>query len=355
MAAKINTEALSYLVIYINSGGIRWCNNLNLQQEKKSLFNVFAKECKPPLFFETSIKSIVNKFKPDMIIIGSSDEPDSKTYLHAELLPSRMPELGYVSIDRSKIDYIGDPNVESPSMRVSVFCKPNIRPNIMSHFTPYTYYDTGNDRKTGALSLHVNSSYGNLLFVLVDLPDTAYKLSSVNSTNVKEYRRSIRISNDLCLTNILNKLITPDIYHVVLYGDLNYEVYVDEINNKDIANRLYSEPKFQSKLYIDNDELKKQLNNHDSVLFDFKEGKAGSGISFLPTYPYNINRDPKCKGDKCYNVVFNNGIYPSWRDRVIYRDIPTANYHLYCSDYNSFSISTDDTHDAVYSTFEIVS
>lgn len=350
------------LIFYLNSSSIRWCETLDQKKEnekRQGIFNVFKKPCNAP-YFVVEMINIISNNNPDIVIVGTSDEPESQTYLHSDLLPIRLGEYQYEQVDRIK--KVGPGTVGSDTelaMRCSIFIKRGLSggdKDISFDQSPFICYNQSEDRTSGAICIYYKTYQGTSAFILVDLPDTASKLTYQMNGTMVNYRTMIKASNTLCLGNVINKFITKDIHHVVIFGDLNYEVTFrpsDGVNNKELSDGLYELSKIKQ-IYSSNDELKKEMMNNDSLFHDFKEGVNGRGVEFPPTFPMRPGRLNNCKerGD-CYNLNYNDGSYPSWRERVIYKDIGISNYTLYCNNYNSFNV-IQDTHNGIYCCLEYV-
>lgn len=350
------------LCFFWNADGTRICKNLAEDNPRGGIFDYFGSSCQTAQFFP-GLTKLIQQNNAEIVVIATAEEASYGSYLHSGLLSERMPEIGY-----KKIDSVAQDGVGKGTLRLSVYSsKPELVSNIKLSMYGYICQSQALGRYSGAACIQMlHSKVGDFSFIVVDLPDAYDSLKGVKEdpNNVSSYRAKIRASNKACLLNIVDKYSPRSIYHTIMLGDFNYEIEVENTTIKKFVSELgadISEARLKSLLA--HDELRKEF--WDPPLSEFQEGVNNEGPLFMPTSKMNKNRPSACrisKGQKSLpidaNLCFSDdgNSYPSWRDRILYRNSNQDRFVLKCVGYNRLDLDgmQNSVHAGVIGIFDIV-
>lgn len=393
--ANVNTVApFSIMCFSWNAAGLKLCETMSQSKadEARKGFRAFItlkKPCVAPDFFE-EIRAIIYARRPSLVVMSTEDEDDSDTYFHSDLLPKAMPEIGYGQLKRDKLEDVGESALFSdisriksgkPSgsaLRMSIYALNQLIPELKFEEKKLAQF-FGNDgqievsckqgdRISGAIGAHVwHETYGKFLFIATHLASGGDALRVGGLIDFSAYRSATRSANNLCLISIFSRLINivpeeakPD--HVILLGDLNYDIVVPGKTNTQLIPELAGNVNASKIKELQKfDELKRALE--DSPLVGFKEGVAGEGPLFLPTWKLARNRPDSCVpttdtkkiDNTCFAKMTEGFSGIGWHDRILYKENITSNFMMHCMDYNRMDIKNmhASTHAGVTAFFEL--
>lgn len=375
-----------------NASGLKLCetmSQLKADEARKGFkaFITMKRPCVAPDFFE-DIRSIIRTRRPGLVVMTTEDEDRSDTYFHAELLPSAMPEIGYTLLKRDKMEGVGESglvpskivtgNPSGNALRISIYVRNDLLQGFRMEERRLSQF-FGNDgqaeisckqgdRASGAIGAYVwHETYGKFLFIATRLASGSEALKVGKGLDYASYRSATRSANNLCLISIINTFVNglpdeakPD--HVVLLGDLNYDVVVPGKKNVEIISQLAGNVTASNIKELQKfDELKKAME--DPPLNGFKEGVSAEGPLFMPTWRLARGRPDACVPDKDTTKVATSCFSPptealgglGWHDRILYKETMTSNYILHCLDYNRLDVKNmhQSTHAGVTAFFEV--
>lgn len=345
----VTKDNLKLLSFFWDAENLRLCETSSQKEADKrrsGLGYIFGrKTCFAPDFMK-NIEKYLNKYTEqdavDVVAI-STVEKTSDSYFHREYLQESMGEIGYVLFHRSTLNNIGDGD---NSLRLSIY----IRSSIEDEFTlerNRSYYFFGHDgyfestcklkgRNSGFLSINLGHPYfGTISINSVCLPDSNKMMKGVKFSR---YRTKINAINDICLTNMMEKLdeniIKESTEHlnVFIMGNFNYLLDEKEATKRD-----------ESLLKYDDFTRVKR----DVLGDEFKEGVDNEGPKFQPTWSLRQDRKGDCQvGDtlndgikslrrKCY---VSNGELVGWKSRIVYGTYEGSTYKTTCMLYKSYDV-----------------
>lgn len=360
-----------------NAAGLRLCETMSqgkaddARKEFKAWITL-KKPCLAPDFFE-DIRGIIANRRPSIVVMVTEDEDYHDTYFHSELLPAAMPEIGYVFLKRDVFTGIGEeasgvPQVNVPTgepsgsaLRVSVYVLYELGAGfraeeqlISKFFGNHGQIETKcqqGDRVAGAIAVYIwHETYGKFVFIATHLPSGAASLKVGKTLDYGQYRAVNRAANSLCLLKIMNQFVDslpsetkPD--HVFLLGDLNYDIFVPGKKNIEVISELagnISAAKLKDLQKYD--ELKKTID--DVPLAGFKEGVAGEGPLFMPTWRLARGRPNTCVPDKTTTKVSTSCFEApndplgglGWHNRILHKEMMTSHYIVHCTNYNRIDV-----------------
>ena len=387
------TAPFSIMCFAWNASGLKLCETMSQTKadEARKGFKAFVtmkKPCVAPDFFE-DIRAIIRARNPSLVVMTTEDEDRSDTYFHAELLPNSMPEIGYALLKRDKLEGVGESglipakiatgNPSGNALRISIYARNELMAGfrIEERRLGQFFGNDGQaeivckqgDRASGAIGAYVwHETYGKFLFIATRLASGSEMLKVGNGLDYNTYRVATRSANTLCLIAILNAFVNslpaearPD--HVVLLGDLNYDVVVPGKKNIEIVSQLASNLSADKIKELQKfDELAKAMLE-DGPLYGFKEGQGAQGPLFMPTWRLARGRPDACVPDKDNNKVATTCFGAAnealgslgWHDRILYKEAMTSNYMLSCSGYNRLDVKNmhQSTHAGVIALFEV--
>lgn len=384
----------SFMCFSWNASGLRLCETMSqvkADQARKG-FLAFASRkqpCLAPDFFEDIRTAIVQK-QPSLVVMSTEDEDKSDTYFHSDLLPKSMPEIGYSLLKREQQYDVGEvasgvPQVKVPTgnpsgsaLRMSIYARNDVYNSFKSEEKAIVKF-FGNDGQvtatcnngnkiTGAIAAYVtHPAYGKFVFIAVDFPGGVDALKLGKGLDYEHYRVASQSANNLCLIKLLAKFITnlpderkPD--HIILMGDLNYDIVVPNKRNIDVVTELANNlTAAKLKELQKNDELTAALTK--APLSGFKEGVSNEGPLFMPTWRLARNRPDACSPGKDTNKIdvtcFGAGDEAlggiGWHDRILYKESMTSHYMAHCVEYNRIDVKNmhASTHAGVTAFFEM--
>ena len=393
--ANVRTDSpLTIMCFSWNAAGLRLCETMsqNKADNSRKGFRAFVTKkqpCLAPDFFE-EIRSTINLRQPSLVVMTTQDEANSDTYFHSDLLPGSMPEIGYSLLKRDKLEGVGEVSSGAPSIRIPTG---NPKSNAI-RISIYARYDVigsfrseekilsrffGNDgqvnstceqldRVSGAIATYVwHETYGKFAFIATHLPSGMTSLKVGNGLDYASYRVATRASNSLCLLKLYNQLVSslpaesrPD--HIFLLGDLNFDIVIPGKKNIEVISELASNVTASKLRDLQRyDELKKSID--DVPLMGFKEGVAGEGPLFMPTWRLARGRPDSCAPSRditridtsCFSEPNEALGGLGWHDRVLYKEMMTSNYIAHCTDYNRIDVRNmhASTHAGVTAFFEM--
>ena len=370
-----------------NAGGLRLCETASEYQANKdrSKFFNFKKDCAAPDFYE-GIRAKVLGSNPAVVVISTQNEAEKGTYFHSSFLPQQMGEINYGLLKREKV--VG----EGSSLRMSIYIRYDQFDIVQQETMPDNKFHGDNgqvnisckigNRYSKAIGAYLrHPTYGKFAFVSTYLPGNIELLnlgSTIKDLDEASKEAAMLSANQLCLISILHKLttdlteaFTPD--HVVLLGDLNYDIIVEGWENKDIIEWLNEHNTAKSLKWLQqHDQLNQVMNFRNDLgipLRGYSEGVENQGPLFAPTF--NLKRD---RSDSCNNPISgssdyqlnrdcytsskadeNSGHSLAWADRILYKEILTSPYMLSCQAYNSMDMGNThkSNHAPVYSLFSL--
>ena len=376
-----------------NAAGLRLCETMSQSKADASrkgfkAFVTMKQPCIAPDFFE-GIRDAIRTKRPSLVVMTTQDEDKSDTYFHAELLPSSMPEIGYALLKRDKMDGVGEvaskvPQVKVPSgkpsgsaLRISIYARNDVFPELQSEEKSIDKFFSNDgqvegtciqgERISGGIASYVwHETYGKFVFIATHLPSGVRSLRVGKDLDYTSYRVASRAGNSLCLLSLLNKFVNslalesrPD--HIFLLGDLNYDIVVPGKRNIEVITELSNNlTAAKLKDLQKNDELKRSTD--EVPLLGFKEGVAGEGPLFMPTWRLSRNRPDSCSPGKdttkvdvtCFGDPNETLGGLGWHDRILYKESMTSNYMMHCLEYNRFDVKNihASTHAGVIALFE---
>lgn len=384
------SQPFSIMCFSWNASGLRLCETMSQQKAEGARRGFRAavamkKDCVPPDFFE-DIRSIIRERQPGLVVMVTEDEDKSRTFFHSNLLPSQMPEIGYTFLKRDKLDNVGElkpvkreDNIPSgkPSgsaLRISIYARNNIAQGFISKEKTLKRFFKNDgqvsalckqgNRVAGAIAAYVwHEIYGKFCFIAANLPAGGQSLRLDPNLDYETYRAAANSANKLCLISLLNKFVTqlpdeskPD--HIFLLGDLNYDIVVPNKSSSEVISDLSGNlTATKLKELQSYDELTSSLK--EVPLRGFKEGVAGEGPLFMPTWNLTRNRPSSCvplpETNKLNSNCFSDEFGIGWHDRILYKELMTSNYMAHCTLYNRFDIGNikSSTHAGVIGMFEM--
>jgi hypothetical protein len=387
MAAPFSIMCFSW-----NASGLKLCETMSQTKadEARKGFKAFItmkKPCVAPDFFE-DIRGVLRERRPSLVVMTTEDEDRTDTYFHAELLPKSMPEIGYSLLKRDKFDGIGESglvptkiptgNPSGNALRISIYARSELMPGFKVEEKMISRFFSNDgqaevtclqgDRASGAIGAYVwHENYGKFLFIATRLSSGTDALKVGKTLDYMSYRAATRAANNLCLLAIVDALTTnipekakPD--HVILMGDLNYDIVIPGKKNIEIVSQLANNLSAAAIKDLQKyDELKKAMD--DPPLDGFKEGVSAEGPLFMPTWKLSRGRPDECVPDKNTNKI-DTTCFSSprealgglgWHDRILYKEYMTSNYILHCIDYNRMDAKNmhQSTHAGVTAFFEL--
>lgn len=354
-----------------NADGLRVCETAIQTEANRARKGYFGKKypCVAPDFFE-GIRSLIRANAPVLVAMGTAEEASSGTYFHSDFLPSRMSDIGYRLLKRDKLDSVGEipsghsldrKDVTNSAVRLSIYAQIDILPEFASQERALKRLigDDGqetstcqarslNKAKGGAIASYVwHPVYGRFAFVCAHLPTGVV----TTGRDYTRFRAAVRDANSVCLYNLLQSLVYDlddtegHVDHVILFGDLGYEVGGDSTALA-LANRLVqnvSTSTFRDLLKYD--ELTQDLKR--SALLGFSEGVGGQGPMFMPTWKLKRGRSSSCSPNEktskisvpateCFDAPQSKMERPSWRARILTMENGESPYTLTTSYYNRF-------------------
>lgn len=387
-------QPFSIMCFSWNAAGLRLCETMSQTKANDArqgfrAFITMKQPCVAPDFFE-EIRAIIYARLPTMVVMATEDEDSSGTYFHSDLLPKSMPEIGYSQLKRDKLEGVGETSLlpdinriksgkpSGSALRMSIY----VRSEIISEFQyeekrlSKLFGDQGQtevicnqgDRTSGAIGAHVwHEVYGKFLFIGTHLAPISDGLRVGGPIDFPTYRTATRASNTLCLISIFTRLIgaLPEEYkpdHIILLGDLNYDIVIPGKDNDQVISQIAGNITASAmREYQKYDELKKALD--DAPLYGFKEGAAGEGPLFPPSWKLARNRPDSCVPTtdtkklsvNCFGKTSEAFSGVGWHDRILYKENMTSDYMLHCTDYNRLDIKNmhASTHAGVTAFFEV--
>lgn len=377
-----------------NAAGLKLCETMSQIRADESRSGVRGfltrkTPCVAPDFFE-DIRAAVNLRRPALVVMTTQDEDSSGTYFHAELLPNTLAEINYFLLKRNVFSGVGEtasgitlPKIPTgeprgSALRISIYARSDVisdlrvEERILSRF----FSNDGQvqamcnqgERAAGAIASYVwHPIYGKFAFIAVHIPAGLTALRVGQSLNYPSYRTATKAANILCLLELYNKLVgslppgsQPD--HIFLLGDMNYDLVIPgrspqtiltEVTSNATAARIKELQRY--------DEMRWAMA--DYPLIGFKEGVAGEGPLFLPTWSLARGRPDTCAIDKtatridptCFTEPDEVLGSIGWHDRILYKELMTSDYMTHCIDYNRIDLKNmhQSMHAGVTAFFEM--
>lgn len=376
-----------------NADGLRLCETLSRKEADNSrgyrkLVTGKIYPCTIPDFF-IPIRDIIQSNDVDLIVIGTVEEPVRGTYFHSELMPHHLQSIGYYLLKHEKVEKIGDPSSKLPnkindtgetSIRMSIYVKRKLLSilKVEEEYLEQLIGDKGQialrcerdspfKRISGAVAAYVwHPLYGRFVFICVELPSGVSILRMGNSPDYLSYRQLMRAGNQVCLINMLNRLVhdprghQPN--HVMIFGDLNYNISIPNFYPAQSIRQISTNlsPTLFKELYITYDEL---YDDIQKIFNYFKEGVDGEGPMFMPTWKLAYDRPPECSPTpnqtqlpfaRCFDASLLSEM-PSWRDRIIYEEAEPSDYEINCLMYDRLDVGNmnKSTHAGVFGIFNM--
>jgi len=335
-----------------NSNGINLCETISNAEKEKSrtgVKGVFTQNCDLPDFLPDFInlfsrektekeknenpKTRTETKLPviDIVCIGFENDPNTGTYFHSNLLPTRMKDIGYKQVYRdTKIGGKIDTNGYEPgALRLSVYVKNNIKISEINKKSSNCWKGTGAISST----FKANGEKITIINCLIPFNAESIKLSKLKKDPIIR-QDSLNMSN-ICFNGIIRDMVhkeNPN--HVIIMGDLNYRIEPLSIT-ADIMSKC---PNFNDKEcikeYFKFDELHQQMRKNN--IYTYLEGENGEGPTFPPVC--NIN-----------NKFIKDSITPSWCNRILYKS-----NKMKCCTYDNFNFGEvihKSKNSAVYAIF----
>lgn len=202
--------------------------------------------CYNPLFFQSLKKSII-EHDPEIVVISTEGDLESGTYFHSDFLPYNMYwNLSYNSNIRYRLlvrdKYKGS---TGDTLRMSIYVKSTdtstksieLNKGLIFNNNNYECGLTNNTPFTLVLALYVQTQYGNIAFINVQMPENVY----ISPTN-RQY----------CINNIDDKFVeNKNVDYVFLMGDftVNKDLDTGDLQEargnlqQNTPNKLYNECK----------------------------------------------------------------------------------------------------------------
>lgn len=398
MKSKMANTASPFTIMCFswNASGLRLCETMSQSKADAArkgfkAFVTWKQPCLAPDFFEY-IRNIIRSKQPGLVIMSTEDEDKSDTYFHSDLLPASMPEIGYSLLKRDQLYGIGTVasgvpltrvptgNPSGSALRMSIYARNDmigqfkLEEKAIGKFfsndgqVEATCKQAG--RKAGAIAAYVwHETYGKFAFIATHLPDGINSLNVGKGLDYASYRVASRSANALCLLDLLRTMVDslpqeskPD--HVILMGDLNYDIVVPNKRNIEIVTELATNLSAANLKELQKyDELKKAMT--EAPLENFKEGVTNEGPLFMPTWHLARGRPASCDpgaggtGGKVDVTCFADapegmgGV--GWHDRILYKELMTSRYMAHCIEYNRIDVANmhASTHAGVTAFFEM--
>lgn len=382
------TDELPFTIMCFtwNASGLKLCETMSQirANETRSKFLSRKLPCIAPDFLE-DIRGVINSRRPSIIVMTTQDEDSSGTYFHAELLPNTLIELDYVLLKRDTMPGVGEaasgvtlPQIPTgqprgSAIRISIYARGDIinvlrmEESTISQFLGKESQASCNqgERSSGAIASYVwHPVYGKFAFIAVHIPSGLESLRVGQGLDYASYRTATKAANILCLLKIYNQLVAslpvesrPD--HVFLLGDMNYDLVMHGKTPTAIINDISSNTTIARLKELQRyDEIKWAMG--DYPLTGFKEGVAGEGPLFLPTWSLTRGRPDSCSQPAAARVdptcfIESELSTIGWHDRILYKELMTSDYIAHCLDYNRFDVENirASTHAGVTSFFQM--
>lgn len=347
--------------------------------------------CDIPDFYP-KLSQFILENSPDLVVIGFQEDRYPGSYFHSHLLPEEMPKIGYDLIKRTKLMGIGVTSYKGAlkgdpferGLRLSIYGKKELV-SIIEKEESEMRVAMGNDgqseyvcslfRGKGAVVSYIMlPGIGRLAFVCCHLPFNSKSLINERVYRNKMLRQNEINHSNICFNNIVENLILykhPIPTHVIYFGDFNYRISdprpASEVANE--INRNVNDISYFECLYINQDELKDQMNRRN--IYEFQEGINNKGPLFMPTCKLLRGRNPNISdniydhgqipiGTDYWNTGTHDQRVPSWCDRILYTKIgnqTTDNNNLVCIYYNRFDVGmvmSKSDHAGVIGMFDLV-
>lgn len=370
-----------------NASGLRLCetmSQLRADEARAGLRSYITRKppCIVPDFFE-EIRHEITTRRPSLVVMTTQDEDSNGTYFHAELLPNALPEINYSLLKRNVLTGIGETasgvkltNVPSgepggSALRISIYAHNSIIKSLREmeeniNGQVESTCDQGS-KMSGAIASYVwHPVYGKFAFIAVHIPAGVNTLTGKRE-NYLAHRTKNKAGNIICLLKIYEELVIslpdelrPD--HLFLLGDMNYDIVLHSKDAqaaiKEISDNVSAAKLKELQRY---DEMRWDMNSYP--LYGFKEGVAGEGPLFMPTWNLERGRPSSCApgktstqvDPKCFSKSIDPLITIGWHDRILYKEFMTSKYMSHCIDYNRLDLDNmrQSTHAGVTAFFEL--
>lgn len=311
-----------------NANSMRLCevnDEVKAKANRSGILNRRLLSCDIP-DFTPQMLSVVNKYKPIIVVISTISEANNFTYYHAEFLPSFMSGLGYNYINRDSLESNG-------TTRSSIYILQSLAPvtQVFNRALPMLS-DTVKIDNSAALGLYVGTTLGTFAFV------TANCTENVDNINLAVKKQDVMIRKDgLTSTNvILNSIVRSlgsdkPVDYLIVMGRLGYRIS-NFSNDGQLVN-------LSQRLQMPNTDFASHYKLYDEYyrerdvgnVYTLAEGVGNKGITFPPTCDLITNRPQNCNRN-CYD----NSILPSWCSRILYA-VYDPQLHIDCKEYNSIT------------------
>lgn len=367
--------AFRIMIFDWNADGLKLCETSlqNKADDRRSGLQFFRRaKCTAPDFF-SAITQLIRDNQVSLVLF-STQEAIKESYFHSEFLPAIMKPLGYSLLKSDEMEGMRGPNTDASAIRLSIYAQNDVVKELRSQEANLVNILKDDDaqreaictrgaRTSGVIGSYVqHREYGIFLFMAAYLPPGDDL--TLGRYTFDQYRESILNVNRDCLSSILRGFtsnISPD--RIILFGDLNYVNNIPDKYPDDVARELSADLslEFLHDLYIKYDELYKA--RQETFLQGFKEGVNDQGPMFMPTWKLRLDRSHLCSPldsrlalphNQCFAAAAR-GEMPSWRDRIIYKEIPGGKYSLVCEYYNRFDVNNinKSTHAGVIGVFHL--
>lgn len=348
-----------------------------LQQHREGYLTGYHWTCSIPDFYPP-LEERIKQNNYDILIFSFQEDASPGSYFHSHLLPSKLPELGYSLVRRTKMMGVGITTVKAlkqgdiltRGLRMSIYAKSNLAKAIMDNDMELAKDLQGSlvrshihgskfTRGKGAVAIYLRIPLQhktiNLAVLNAHLP---FDSKSLIDTVVKQQpmiRHNAVLEQDQAYNDIYRTLVAdlPIKMNAILYmGDLNYRVtplseqeYAEMFSSGPglsttvslakslMLSRFNDESHVYKRLYREYDELLQEMNKGN--IYPLLEGIDNDGPLFLPTCKLYKNRpdlvsisDANAEGG-----IFKTGILhqrtPSWCDRILYRGLDCLEYDRY--------------------------
>lgn len=386
----MTTSPFTIMCFSWNAAGLKLCETMSQAKANQARSGILHRRpCIAPDFFE-DIRSNINLRRPSLVVMTTQDEDSSGTYFHAELLPAQLPEIGYFLLKRDTLAGVGEaasgailPGVPtgSPSgstLRISIYARDDVLPMLQAEDRVLTQFFSNDghlksscnqgDRTSGAIAAYVwHPVYGKFAFINTHFPIGMNTLGIGSGLDYQSYRVAVRATNTLCMLKLYNQLVNsippesrPD--HIFLLGDLNYDIVIPDRTPAEIIAGIAGNVTAQTIKNLQYyDELRKAVQ--DVPLLGFKEGVAGEGPLFFPTWRLARGRPDACTPKQgitridpvCFDEPDETVSAIGWHDRILYKELMTSNYITHCREYSRLDVRNihASTHAGVIGFFEM--
>ena len=342
------------LVFTWNTGGLRLCETSSQGRADRSRYEALFPRatCVAPDFFEV-IRDIVQRRRPEIIAVSTSDEPATQSYFHSEFLPKIFGDIGYQLWSRETLHTVGDvasglqqANASTSTLRCSLYLYATVQPAFkagreqLRQYVPQsvaTYRSTEHKRALGAIAIYLyHPTLGLLCFVALDFPDLPNPFTQANETHQESYREFILASNQLALLELMHQfyflppvrinqqLVDARPNYFFLSGTFNYLLRLEGWSNTQLVENVV--PNFEA--YREYDEFNTVKDK--APLKSLVEGIDNQGPAFAPTWKLARGRVEECSENNllgCYDASLNQPYGLGWSDRIL--NTPNSSCEFY--------------------------